>query len=1019
MLYDFMLQVAIGFIPALLLFLFLGIFSKRNRARYIVFAAIFFGLAGALGVYRFVALTSSPSTVYSYDELSLVYAVAAEGEVMLAESMIEDLLSRGYYTPEYTLAAARLRAGRSDYKAAEALYQKAAESFPEALQEYRDFTASGGSRASELGFPYSEGIIANRYYKEMAEHIVYASDALRAFIDRTDFVRENVEMQTGLLEEFLAEHPEFLGNPQVRIARMQLQLLSGSFGDLTTSISGDLYYHELMIISDLYLRGFIDQSNFSGDFATESTAKYEIVHKRLSDILSAGLTFASIEDRNAAVARLDSVGMLVSDPALERVRGGLLSYATDENAIYAPMAFLQLAKIEHAFGYEARAAAYVRRSIDTAGFFNDVEFDTPEYEFDYVTVEENSYRSLRQTAVFIDQVLKNTMFARSISSESADEPSIEETPHSPITAETRTVYGFEPRMLLKNGRTINVLLRGRGFAPEDVISMTLIDSETGLKWDLSPVFVNPTSVSAVIPAGIEDGFYDAYVIINNDPVELESGFAVFKQGSETAMGYGQYQFTAEYISPLLRLPEHRAAISTRMPDFTIAGITEPGAKLSIAGTIIPISADGTFTYSIKLAPGDNIIRVTAADWLGSITAQDVVIILPVESPASPNFNNESRNILYGYLPLLLSIIVTSVILIVILSICSGFDRAANRPLYILGSSRMIAISLGALTLCVVLFFSWQYATVRGSAEGEAFFEIAQESVEGAHRVLNEMELYGKLPIFFAITFGALVLAIVVLNLIISAIKKPKEQPARISPEARKSSFMASSEITFSVPPELMLSTAEPFIIDFPELESRVATISAALDAAAAADTEAPVPETAGEIGVEAVEPVASDAPEPEAAGADESAAPDAPEPETAGADEPAAPDAPEPEIAGADEPAAPDAPKPEIDIMDYLEAARLDKLNVAEPEAPYGPGAFESAAQDATDTVVLYEAEPEIPYSTEFESPDAADPDIPDAAEPGAHENSGLEKEESSLAGTDETQAQEPEESGIEELNEP
>ena len=1006
MLNDSILQVAIGFIPALLLFLFLGIFSKRNRARYLVFAAVFFAAAGVVGVYRFITLTSSPSAVYSYDELSLVYAVADEGDIALAESMIEDLLSRGSYTPDYTLASARLRAGRGDYEAAEALYQKAARSFPEALQEYRDFLASGASRAAGRPFPHSDNIIANRYYNEMAGYIVYADDMLRAFIDRTDFVRENVEIQSGMLEEFLADHPEFLGNTQVRIARLQLQLLSGNFGDITTSISGDLYYHELMIISDLYLRGFIGQSNFSGEYTPENTAKYEIVYKRLSDILSSGLTFASIEERNAAVERLDSVGMLVSDPALERIREGLLSYATDENAIYAPMAFLQLAKIEHAFGYEARATMYIRRSLDTAGVFEDNEFDTPEFEFDTVTIEENSHRSLRQAAVFVDQVLSDTMFTRLFSSGSADEPNVEESQHTPITTETRTVYGFQPRMLLKNGRVLNVMLRGRGFTPEDVITMTLIDSGTGFKWELSPVFVSSTSVSAMIPAGIDDGVYEAYAMINNAPIELEGGLAVFKQGSEMVTDDGQYQFTEEYVSPLLRLPEHRAAISVKTPDFIIAGITEPDAKLRINGVIIPINEDGTFVYSIKLARGENIIEVTAADWLGSVTAQDVIINMSDESAIAPNLIDESGNILYGYLPLLLSIIVTSVILIVILIICNGFDRAMNRLLYILGASRMISISLGALTLCIVLFFSWQYASVRSSAEGEAFFTIAQESVDRAHRVLNEMDLYGKLPIFFAITFGAFVLAIVVLNLIISAIRKPKEQPVRIAPDARKPSFITSSEITFSVPPELMLNTAEPFVLDLPELESRASLKSETPETIGATDTEILVPEAGVAIDPEAVVPLDAEAVDPGAA--------DAPTPEVNDAADTPTPevndaaDAPEPEANDAADPVMPDEPDPEIDITDYIEPAKPDMLYVTELEAPYGPGASESAAPDAAETVVLYAAEPETPYSAESETPGGADPDVPDATESGTHAISKPEAEESGITGAADTQTQEP-----------
>lgn len=119
-----------------------------------------------------------------------------------------------------------------------------------------------------------------------------------------------------------------------------------------------------------------------------------------------------------------------------------------------------------------------------------------------------------------------------------------EPEESPVYLQGKAVFGFEPRLLFKNGKTQTVLLRGAGFESGDTASVTLRGTVTGMEYNLGASIVDSGSVSVTIPAGIAVDIYDADVKINGKFALLRKGFSVFVQGGEIVTEFGQYRFTS-------------------------------------------------------------------------------------------------------------------------------------------------------------------------------------------------------------------------------------------------------------------------------------------------------------------------------------------------------------------------------------------------------------------------------------------------------------------------------------------
>lgn len=434
MLENTMIQLAIGFSPVMLFFVAMSIFSKKHKVANIVSAIFFFAIVGILAIPEILAYESKQKT-YEYDNLSLVYAVAEEGSIDLAKTLLEDF--RSDYKPEYALVAARLAAISGDFQVAKALYLKSLPLFPEIETEYSGFVALceadnkfyGISDKLEVQSSYSERsdllLRANKVitaaikksiidtegntYKKIAEYVVYADEVHKAYLKNMEVDTSDIKSKVRRINNFLEENPGFHKNSQVRLARLKLQLLNGDYKEIAASVNEDSDYNELLIVSELYLNNYIKQSHFSDEFSKKSMEKYEIVYDKLYQIYDSIYQDKPREERTIAKSQLNALKTIIKYPALGKINENLSEYATQDYAIDSSKVYLQMAKIEHTLGNEPKSFEFIDRSIDTVGDCEDSDYTVPMYELVGIIADKDDPERLKSVALYVDQVLQNNL----------------------------------------------------------------------------------------------------------------------------------------------------------------------------------------------------------------------------------------------------------------------------------------------------------------------------------------------------------------------------------------------------------------------------------------------------------------------------------------------------------------------------------------------------------------------------------------------------------------------------------
>lgn len=233
----------------------------------------------------------------------------------------------------------------------------------------------------------------------------------------------------------------------------------------------------------------------------------------------------------------------------------------------------------------------------------------------------------------------------------------------------------------------------------------------------------------------------------------------------------KFQATVDNIPPILRLPENKTALSVDSDEYKLVGVTEADAILKVNDEVITINTDGTFVHTISLANGENILKVTATDWAGNITSQDVIINrVNGNKTSTMGADANGWGFVERFLPLIISFIVSLALFLTILFVSKGYGKTKNKRLYILRVLRNIDIIIGSLCLLFGGYFLWKYIALSRLSESEDYFALALKSIDEAYAALQDAAFCLQMLKALGIAIGICLLIAVLLGYIIKLMK---------------------------------------------------------------------------------------------------------------------------------------------------------------------------------------------------------------------------------------------------------
>jgi Mg-chelatase subunit ChlD len=414
------IQAAVGFAPVTLLFVLLSLFAKKRRARNI-FAAVLCAAVPIAGLVIGIPqiMKESAAASVTADNLRFAYALIDDGALDTAHEVIKADKTNGGYSLDDTQALARIAALGGKIQTAKALYNKVGASDEQAAvltlpngyiadtDEYKNAASLIGKAVKSYLRGFSGDDTDN--YAKAAKSAAYAETSYSDYLENGSVDAAEGSRALKRLTTAYGETPELLAVAPLRVSRLKLQLLSEDFKGIAGSVDEYADYNELLIVSELYMNGYVNPSNFSEDWRGGDLSDYRAVSDALNNVYNNSYANKPREERNAAKAQIKALNAFIKNPSLVKVENALADYAESEFSYDKSKVYLQLAKTENYMGNEPKSIEYLDKSLNTVGDCDDADYTVPMYEIIGIIADKDSPERLKDVAVYTDKILTNSM----------------------------------------------------------------------------------------------------------------------------------------------------------------------------------------------------------------------------------------------------------------------------------------------------------------------------------------------------------------------------------------------------------------------------------------------------------------------------------------------------------------------------------------------------------------------------------------------------------------------------------
>ncbi len=449
---NLVLPIVISLAAAAVVALLAVLFAKKTAAGKAVLVMLFVSasvLTGSTLAYAESEATAPTAPLieanYTAPEaksLTMAYALLYTGDSEAAKNLLNEYEQTTVYSGDYALCRARIAALEEKYTAAKLLYEKSGTSLTSGSvkDEYTTVCsclADSGIDSAIYGVSedYSSSVEgAEALIQEAKQARAQLGDLIRgsienilgknktqdyeqavALIKEVDSLYESYLQNTYYFDttraaelfeeaEALTKKDDIAATDLFRLARIKLFILLQDFEGFALSLDQNSDYHELLVIAELYINGYIDEESFSTKYGKDRIAIYEKIYDHLDECKEN----YSKELRKMAADFLEEMDERMDHAALTAMEDTLLSYANDTSVDDRTKIYLQLAKYELFNGDEVKTNQHLTDALNMVTDCKDPVYMDAMCELITIINDKDNPESMKNIANYVNDVSKNS-----------------------------------------------------------------------------------------------------------------------------------------------------------------------------------------------------------------------------------------------------------------------------------------------------------------------------------------------------------------------------------------------------------------------------------------------------------------------------------------------------------------------------------------------------------------------------------------------------------------------------------
>ena len=447
-----LLQIGIGLIPATLIVVITTLVRKNFKIKNVAPTCTIAGLCVLCLVSGIVTtLNDKKNTglqVPEEDMYKMIYGLVENGSYDMADNLLEQAADAFGYTKECSLIRARIKALTNDFKASKMIFlnissddvsqekeyidkvvlaQKVDTAIQNMLEQTGNSTDNSNNDAilseakdilenNKIFTAISESI--TKKYGDIKQDTMYSVGNLIGMVNKcyddyknngyTD--EEELKRVTFSIDNILSKMPSLSSLKYYREARLKVNILNSDYDKIAKQIDKNSGYNELMVVSQLYINGFIKEEDFSDYLRVYDYNDLQKIRNHMQELYQKGIGNRSARDNDKLKESIKTFDNIVNNMPLLSLKSEIAEFAEDTNNLSAASKlYYQAAKIDNYLGNEASAEENLSKSFDAVGNCDDFSFAEPVYEIINIMKGENSSENIKNVSDYIDIIEENSM----------------------------------------------------------------------------------------------------------------------------------------------------------------------------------------------------------------------------------------------------------------------------------------------------------------------------------------------------------------------------------------------------------------------------------------------------------------------------------------------------------------------------------------------------------------------------------------------------------------------------------
>lgn len=252
------------------------------------------------------------------------------------------------------------------------------------------------------------------YGEETAEAVEQAMVVMNEF-DRvvrgntSDSEEGSYEIALEKLGNLMTEEIYLDSNRQLRVARMKGYIILGDYGKIAELANDYITAEELTVLAELYVKGLIDESDFSEEYLGIKGDEVDGIVKHCEEILANNKEDFSKEQYEKYEQRIEQLKTQMKDPVTFMLRCDLIEDIENGRGVMKSKNYIALAKIENQAGNIELAHRYIDDALGTAFESNDDNYSVPMMQLSGIIQGNSETEEVKNVAEYVDKALDHSL----------------------------------------------------------------------------------------------------------------------------------------------------------------------------------------------------------------------------------------------------------------------------------------------------------------------------------------------------------------------------------------------------------------------------------------------------------------------------------------------------------------------------------------------------------------------------------------------------------------------------------